>query len=78
MSLAMMVVDGWTTLITRRCTEQKFLMRPDRAGAVKNTYEYCVAHAALQYVITWSEMRKRLTCSGSASSIAAACSTASL
>lgn len=48
MSLAMMVVDGWTTLITRRCTEQKFLMRPDRAGAVKNTYEYCVAHAAIE------------------------------
>jgi len=48
MSLARKVVDGWTTLITRRCAEQKFLMRPDREGTVKDTYEYCVAHAAIE------------------------------
>lgn len=48
MSLAKMVVDGWTTLITRRCTEQRFFMRPDRHGVVKNTYEYCLAHAAIE------------------------------
>lgn len=48
MTLARMVGDGWTSLITRRCVEQKFLLRPDRKGAVKGAYLYTLAHAAIE------------------------------
>ncbi len=46
MSLARMIVDGWSWMVTRRCVEQKFFMRPDRRGVVANTYRYTLAHAA--------------------------------
>jgi putative transposase len=48
MTQARMVGDGWTTLITRRCVEQKYLLRPDRDGVVKNAYLYTLAHAAIE------------------------------
>jgi len=44
MSLPREVIPGRTYLITRRCTQRQFLMRPDRD--TNNAFIYCLAFAA--------------------------------
>ena len=44
MSLPREVIPGRTYLITRRCTQRQFLMRPDRE--TNNAFIYCLAYAA--------------------------------
>jgi putative transposase len=44
MSLPREVIPGRTYLITRRCTQRQFLMRPD--GETNNAFVYCLAFAA--------------------------------
>jgi putative transposase len=44
MSLPREVIPGRTYLITRRCTQRQFLMRPDRE--TNNAFLYCLAFAA--------------------------------
>jgi REP element-mobilizing transposase RayT len=44
MSLPREVLPGRTYLITRRCTQRQFLMRPDRE--TNNAFIYCLAFAA--------------------------------
>jgi REP element-mobilizing transposase RayT len=44
MSLPRQVVPGRAYLITRRCTQRQFLMRPDRE--TNNAFIYCLAFAA--------------------------------
>ena len=44
MSLPREVIPGRTYLITRRCTQRQFLMRPDRE--TNNAFIYCLAFAA--------------------------------
>jgi len=44
MSLARQVLPGEFYLITRRCTQRQFLLRPD--AATNNAFVYCLAEAA--------------------------------
>jgi putative transposase len=51
------VVPGQTYLITRRCSERRFLLRPDRR--TEGIFLYCLAEAAQRYrirVIAWMAM----------------------
>src|SRR5215467_2975956 len=47
MSIAREVLPGRTYMITRRCTQRQFLMRPDRETT--NAFVYCLAVAAQRY-----------------------------
>ena len=49
MSLPREVIPGRSYLITRRCTQRQFLMRPDRA--TNNAFIYCLAVAAERFHI---------------------------
>ena len=49
MSLPREVIPGRTYLITRRCTQRQFLMRPD--GPTNNAFIYCLAVAAKKFRI---------------------------
>lgn len=49
MSHARMILPGRTYLITRRCSERRFLMRPDEETS--NAYVYCLAVSAARYQI---------------------------
>ena len=44
MSFPRMVIPGCTYLVTRRCTQRQFLLRPDRA--TNQAFNYCLAYAA--------------------------------
>jgi putative transposase len=44
MSFARAVVPGCTYLVTRRCTQRQFLLRPD--DETNNAFRYCFAYAA--------------------------------
>jgi putative transposase len=44
MSFPRMVVPGCTYLVTRRCTQRQFLLRPDRD--TNRAFNYCLAYAA--------------------------------
>jgi putative transposase len=44
MSLPRPVIPGRTYLLTRRCSERRFFLRPDHA--TNNNYLYCLAYAA--------------------------------
>ncbi len=50
MSLPRQVVAGRTYLVTRRCTQRQFLLRPERA--VDDAFLYCLAVAAQRFGIT--------------------------
>src|SRR5439155_14652909 len=50
MSLPRQVVPGRFYLITRRCTQRAFLLRPDRE--TNNAFTYCLAEAAARFGIT--------------------------
>jgi putative transposase len=50
MTLARKVVAGRTYLISRRCTQRQFLLRPDEK--VEQIYAYCLGEAAQRYEIT--------------------------
>src|SRR4051794_23348569 len=50
MTLARQVVAGRTYLISRRCTQRQFLLRPE--GMVEQIYLYCLGEAAQRYGIT--------------------------
>ena len=49
MSIPRLVLPGQTYMITRRCTQRQFLMRPDRE--TNNAFIYCLAEAASRYRI---------------------------
>jgi putative transposase len=49
MSIPRLVLPGQTYMITRRCTQRQFLMRPDRE--TNNAFIYCLADAASRYRI---------------------------
>jgi putative transposase len=49
MSYPRQVLPGMTYMITRRCTQRQFLMRPDRE--TNNAFIYCLAHAASKFGI---------------------------
>lgn len=49
MSLPREVLPGQTYMITRRCTQRQFLMRPDRD--TNNAFIYCLAEAAARFDI---------------------------
>ena len=49
MSLPREVLPGQTYMITRRCTQRQFLMRPDRE--TNNAFIYCLAEAAARFDI---------------------------
>jgi REP element-mobilizing transposase RayT len=49
MSIPREVLPGRTYMITRRCTQRQFLMRPDRE--TNNAFIYCLAVAAERYRI---------------------------
>lgn len=49
MSLPRQVVEGAYYMITRRCTQRQFLLRPDRA--TNRAYLYCMIEAALRFQI---------------------------
>lgn len=49
MSLPRAVIPGRTYLITRRCSERRFFLRPDRE--TNNAFIYCLAVAARKYGI---------------------------
>lgn len=49
MSLPRQVLAGAYYMITRRCTQRQFLLRPDRA--TNNAYLYCLIEAALRFQI---------------------------
>ena len=50
MTLARQVVAGRTYLISRRCTQRQFLLRPD--PMTEQIYLYCLGEAAQRYEIT--------------------------
>jgi putative transposase len=50
MSLPRQVLPGHFYLITRRCTQRQFLLRPDRE--TNNAFTYCLAEAAQRYAIS--------------------------
>jgi putative transposase len=47
MSIPRPVVPGQSYMITRRCTQRQFLMRPD--GQTNNAFVYCLAEAAARF-----------------------------
>jgi putative transposase len=49
MSFPREVLPGRTYMITRRCTERQFLMRPDKE--TNNAFIYCLAEAAARFHI---------------------------
>lgn len=49
MSYARRILPGKTYLVTRRCSERRFFMRPD--GPTSNAYVYCLAISAKKYKI---------------------------
>ncbi len=49
MSLPREVLPGQTYMITRRCTQRQFLMRPD--DETNNAFIYCLAEAAVRFRI---------------------------
>ena len=49
MSFPRQVLPGTTYMITRRCTQRQFLMRPDRE--TNNAFIYCLAEAAARHGI---------------------------
>ena len=49
MSIPREVLPGQTYMITRRCTQRQFLMRPD--PQTNNAFTYCLAEAAARYGI---------------------------
>ncbi len=49
MSLPREVLPGRTYMITRRCTQRQYLMRPDRE--TNNAFIYCLADAAARFHI---------------------------
>jgi putative transposase len=49
MSLPREVLPGQTYMITRRCTQRQFLMRPDKE--TNNAFIYCLAEAAARFGI---------------------------
>src|SRR3954471_3578246 len=49
MSLPRQVLAGAYYMITRRCTQRQFLLRPD--DATNNAYLYCLIEAALRFQI---------------------------
>ncbi|MFH2007045.1 MAG: transposase [bacterium] len=49
MSRPRQIVPGTTVLVTRRCTQRQFLLRPSRR--VSQVFLYCLAHAAAEYGI---------------------------
>jgi putative transposase len=49
MSLPREVLPGQTYMITRRCTQRQFLMRPDKE--TNNAFIYCLAEAAARFRI---------------------------
>jgi REP element-mobilizing transposase RayT len=49
MSIPREVLPGQTYMITRRCTQRQFLMRPD--PETNNAFVYCLAEAAARYRI---------------------------
>ena len=49
MSLPREVLPGQTYMITRRCTQRQFLMRPDKE--TNNAFVYCLAEAATRFRI---------------------------
>ena len=49
MSIPREVLPGQTYMITRRCTQRQFLMRPDRK--TNNAFIYCLAEAATRFRI---------------------------
>lgn len=50
MTVARQVVAGRTYLISRRCTQRQFLLRPD--AQVDQIYMYCLGEAAARFEIT--------------------------
>lgn len=50
MSLARAVVPGRTYMITRRCSERRFFLRPD--DETNNAFIYCLGVAALKYGVS--------------------------
>jgi putative transposase len=50
MSLPRQVLPGQFYLITRRCTQRQFLLRPD--PETNNAFTYCLAEAAQRYAIS--------------------------
>jgi REP element-mobilizing transposase RayT len=50
MTLPRQVIPGRTYLITRRCTQRQFLLRPD--PVVTQTFLYCLGEAAERYRVT--------------------------
>jgi putative transposase len=50
MTVARQVIAGRTYLISRRCTQRQFLLRPD--AHVEQVYLYCLGEAAARYEIT--------------------------
>src|SRR5262245_14325995 len=49
MSLPRQIVPGRTYLLTRRCSERRFFMRPD--AATSNAFIYCLAVSAERFDI---------------------------
>lgn len=49
MSLPRQILPGRFYLVTRRCTQRQFLLRPDRI--TNNAFLYCVAEAAIRFNI---------------------------
>jgi putative transposase len=47
MTLPREVLPGRFYMVTRRCTQRQFLLRPD--GETNNAFLYCLAHAAHRY-----------------------------
>ena len=50
MSLPRQVLPGHFYLVTRRCTQRQFLLRPDRE--TNNAFTYCLIEAAQRYTIS--------------------------
>lgn len=49
MSLPRQVLPGTTYLLTRRCTQRQFLLRPDRR--VNEIFRFCLAYAAQRFEV---------------------------
>jgi REP element-mobilizing transposase RayT len=51
------IIPGRTYLVTRRCTQRQFLLRPD--GKTNRSFEYCLAEAAARtgmWILGWLAM----------------------
>jgi hypothetical protein len=57
MSLPRQVLQGTFYLLTRRCTQRQFLLRPDEE--TNNAFVYCLAEAAQRFDIDWSSSSNR-------------------